>query len=62
MQGPPTDRLMTGRREIDGYRDPSGTRIWFEGDHVVGVTRVKLAIPLPVARLQTAISVHRIRK
>jgi hypothetical protein len=39
VQGPPTDRLIIGRREIDGYRQRDGSRIWFERDNVVGVTR-----------------------
>jgi hypothetical protein len=39
VQGPPTDRLIIGKRQIDGYRLPSGGRIWFEGNNVVGVTR-----------------------
>lgn len=40
VQGPPTERMIIGRREIDGYRDHrTGTTMWFEGDHVVGITR-----------------------
>jgi hypothetical protein len=39
VQGPPTDRLIIGKREIDGYNQHNGTTIWFEGNHVVGVTR-----------------------
>jgi hypothetical protein len=39
VQGPPTDRMIIGRRQIDGYRLPNGGRIWFEGNNVVGVTR-----------------------
>ena len=40
VQGPPTDRLIIGKLEIDGYRDyRTGTTLWFEGNHVVGVTR-----------------------
>jgi hypothetical protein len=40
VQGPPTDRLLIGRRQIDGYRLPNnGGHIWFEGNSVVGVTR-----------------------
>jgi hypothetical protein len=38
VQGPPTSRLIIGKRQIDGYRLPNGGRIWFEGDNVVGVT------------------------
>jgi hypothetical protein len=33
VQGPPTSRLIIGKREIDIY--PNG--LMFEGDHVVGV-------------------------
>ena len=40
VQGVPTTRRIIGRREIDGYRLPNnGGHIWFEGDHVVGITR-----------------------
>jgi len=39
VQGPPTDRLIIGKRQIDGYRQRDGSRIWFEGNSVVGVTR-----------------------
>ena len=40
VQGPPTERMIIGKREIDGYHDyRTGTTLWFEGDHVVGVTR-----------------------
>ena len=39
VQGPPTSRLIIGKREIDGYRLPNGGRIWFEGNNVVGTTR-----------------------
>lgn len=39
VQGPPTDRLIIGKRQIDGYRLPNGGRIWFEGNNIVGVTR-----------------------
>jgi hypothetical protein len=40
VQGPPTSRMIIGKREIDGYRDHrTGTTLWFEGDNVVGVTR-----------------------
>jgi len=40
VQGPPTDRIIIGRRQIDGYRLPNnGGHIWFEGNSVVGVTR-----------------------
>jgi hypothetical protein len=39
VQGPPTSRLIIGKRQIDGYRLPNGGRIWFEGNHMVGVTR-----------------------
>ena len=39
VQGPPTERMIIGKREIDGYHDyRTGTTVWFEGDHVVGVT------------------------
>src|SRR5262245_48296594 len=36
VQGPPTSRLIIGKRQIDGYRLPNGGRIWFEGNNVVG--------------------------
>jgi hypothetical protein len=39
VQGPPTSRLIIGKRQIDGYRVPDGGRIWFEGNNVVGITR-----------------------
>jgi hypothetical protein len=39
VQGPPIDRLIIGKRQIDGYRQRDGSRIWFEGNSVVGVTR-----------------------
>jgi hypothetical protein len=39
VQGPPTDRLIIGSREIDGYRQRDGTRVWFEGNNVVGISR-----------------------
>jgi hypothetical protein len=39
VQGPPTDRLIIGKRQIDGYRQRDGGHIWFEGNSVVGVTR-----------------------
>jgi hypothetical protein len=39
VQGPPTSRLIIGRRQIDGYRLPNGGRIWFERNNVVGVSR-----------------------
>jgi hypothetical protein len=40
VQGPPTDRMIIGKRQIDGYRDyRTDTTLWFEGYHVVGVTR-----------------------
>jgi hypothetical protein len=38
VQGVPTSRLVIGTREIDGYNQHNGTTIWFEGNHVVGVT------------------------
>jgi hypothetical protein len=39
VQGPPTSRLIIGRRQIDGYRLPNGGRIWFERNNVVGMSR-----------------------
>ena len=39
VQGPPTQRLIIGKREIDGYTQRDGSRMWFEGNNVVGVTR-----------------------
>jgi hypothetical protein len=40
VQGPPTDRLIIGKRQIDGYHSyRDGTTLWFEGNHVVGVTK-----------------------
>ena len=39
VQGVPTSRLIIGKREIDGYRQRDGSRIWFEKDNVVGVTQ-----------------------
>jgi hypothetical protein len=40
VQGPPTERMIIGKREIDGYHDyRTGTTLWFEGNHVVGITR-----------------------
>lgn len=39
VQGPPTSRLIIGKRQIDGYRLPNGGRIWFERNNVVGVSR-----------------------
>ena len=40
VQGPPTSRLIIGKRQIDGYKDyGTGTTVWYEGNHVVGVTR-----------------------
>jgi hypothetical protein len=39
VQGPPTHRLIIGKRQIDGYRQRDGSRIWFEGNNVIGVTR-----------------------
>ena len=39
-EGVPTIRRIIGKREIDSYRDyRTGATLWFEGDHVVGVTR-----------------------
>jgi hypothetical protein len=39
VSGMPTTRRIIGKREIDGYHDyRTGTTLWFEGDHVVGVT------------------------
>jgi hypothetical protein len=39
VEGPPTDRLIIGRRQIDGYRQRDGSTIWFEGNNIVGVKR-----------------------
>jgi hypothetical protein len=40
VQGPPTGRLIIGKREIDIYRLPNnGGHIMFEGNNVVGITR-----------------------
>jgi len=39
VQGPPTDRLLIGRRQLDGYTQRDGSKVWFERDNVVGVTR-----------------------
>ena len=40
VQGPPTSRLIIGKREIDIYRLPNnGGHIMFEGNNVVGITR-----------------------
>ena len=33
------DRLIIGKRQIDGYRQRDGSRIWLEGNSVIGVTR-----------------------
>jgi hypothetical protein len=39
VQGVPTSRIIIGKREIDGYRQRDGSRVWFERNNVVGVTR-----------------------
>lgn len=39
VQGVPTSRLIIGTRKIDGYTQRDGSKVWFEGNHVVGVTR-----------------------
>jgi hypothetical protein len=39
VQGTPTSRLIIGKREIDIYRGPNGTRLMFERDNLIGVTR-----------------------
>jgi len=38
VEGPPTQRMIIGRREIDGYSNHSGTTVWYERNNVVGVT------------------------
>ena len=38
VQGPPTDRIINGSRELDGYRQPDGSTVWFDRSHVEGVT------------------------
>jgi hypothetical protein len=38
VQGPPTDRIINGRRELDGYRQPDGSTVWFDRDRVTGIT------------------------
>ena len=38
VQGVPTSRLIIGRRQIDGYTQRDGSKVWFEGNNVVGVT------------------------
>jgi hypothetical protein len=37
VQGTPSDRIIIGRRQIDGYRQSDGSTIWFEGNNVVGI-------------------------
>jgi hypothetical protein len=39
VQGPPTGRIIIGKREIDIYRGPNGTKLLFEGDNLVGIKR-----------------------
>jgi hypothetical protein len=39
VQGVPTQRLIIGRRQIDIYRGSNGTRLMFERDNLIGVTR-----------------------
>jgi hypothetical protein len=39
VQGVPTDRLIIGRRQIDGYTQRDGNKVWFEGNNVVGVKK-----------------------
>lgn len=38
VQGPPTDRIINGSRQLDGYRQPDGSTVWFDKSHVEGVT------------------------
>jgi hypothetical protein len=37
-QGVPTSRIIVGKREIDGYTQRDGSKVWFERDNVVGVS------------------------
>jgi hypothetical protein len=39
VQGVPTGRLIIGKREIDIYRGPNGTKLLFEGDNLVRIKR-----------------------
>jgi len=39
VQGTPTSRLIIGKREIDGYSQRDGSKVWFERNNVVGVTK-----------------------
>jgi hypothetical protein len=39
VQGPPTGRIIIGKRVIDIYRGPNGTKLLFEGDNLVGIKR-----------------------
>jgi hypothetical protein len=38
VHGVPTDRIIVGRREIDGYSQRDGSKVWFEKNNLVGVT------------------------
>jgi hypothetical protein len=39
VQGVPTGRLIIGKRQIDIYRGPNGSKLLFEGDNLVGIKR-----------------------
>jgi hypothetical protein len=38
VEGPPTDRIINGSRELDGYRQRDGSVIWYDRLNVAGVT------------------------
>jgi hypothetical protein len=38
VEGTPDERIIDGDREIDGYRQPDGSIIWFERFNIVKET------------------------
>lgn len=39
VEGPPTDRIINGSRQLDGYRQSDGAIIWYDRLNVEGVTK-----------------------
>lgn len=37
VEGTPDNRLIIGRRQIDGYTQSDGSVIWFEGNSIVRI-------------------------
>lgn len=38
VEGPPTDRIINGSTQLDGYRQRDGSVIWYDRLNVKGVT------------------------